>query len=427
MRSGLHARPGMGAALRSRFARLFVKILNTEFLPEYNAEIYEAMRSLGFAAAGPILDFIGVELRDTRQRLELVEILDGFLADAGVVAGVGKAEFRRFLIRLEALAGGANPVVANRVAAMAGTLILNPAAPAGAVELLSRRCLAKLKSRKYGPGDVAQAACIAESPAVHADLKKDLTRLLIKVLNADQKQAVAEEVKEADGTLLKALAGADVHTMLIPAALRGLAAAAASIGGEAPFPQMIARSLMRKFEETESMKTVWSLKNRRLVLDTLAGMLSSGAARETMKQEILVFLAKLFWKDPTEHSVVEVLSIALHQGAVEGSAALASGVGRRLLDVGMGASRLGPSETDPFLLAAARILAGPNSVASAGQEIGLCVDLLERRATQGSEKAIEALRLMLGGKTVPDALKARAEKILSRVPAPSGDRDMTDQ
>jgi hypothetical protein len=414
LRSGLHTRAALPMKIRTSLAGLYITTLEDEFFPQYNVEVYLSLFGIGYPSVDPILDFVGQEMQDIRLRAELVELLGRMLDRADLLREARPRSVGAAIRRIEELGRRPDLAVANRVAGLLGRMLDAPAVKPRTASAAATRCAKRLRKKHPTPGDVAAAASVAASTQVSRSRKSEIARLLLRILERDTSEKVATEGQDEEGTVLTAEPAAEIHMILIPAALDGLRCIARAVDGDPALHYLIARFLMRRYAATESMEIVWSLGNRKRILKTLADLLWGAETPEELRGEVFLFFANLFWKDPSDVVLAQILAPALRHARIPGAEEACARMGRKLLERALRAEHLTPAEREPYLLAAVDIYVGPNQAAPPREETSALVDFLETRIEAESEPALEALELLEASGHLPPDLQERVRRIRAR-------------
>ncbi|MHC4779174.1 MAG: hypothetical protein ACYTFG_11415 [Planctomycetota bacterium] len=413
LRTGLHQIEGLPGTFGKRFTSLFMSVLESEFFPERNQEVWYAIRDVGWPSVPALTDYITEEANDPRLRKECLAILRDFIAEE--VKYPAKRKDLQFLLDwLESDGVSLDFTLRNEVTPLIGMILLH--------SMLSRKQTMRLASElvkrlrgEYTPGDVGALPYLARSPRVGAELKRKMIRRLIRVLEEGAETRVASEKTGEDGVILEIENGTPIHTQQLPSALSALKEAALALAPEDPgMTYMIARTLMRKWEEIVKWETVWGISSRAELLKTLGEMTRSRAVSPPLAAEIFLFLTQHFFSVPHELHLAEIVTIPIHEGCFPNIGAIATRILRVLLELAHDSESVGPDEVGRYLLAAARVVASPDSPArdTKGRSLAaLLLDLLEKRINLGFEEDGEALRILAETTVLPKAMRERAATV----------------
>ncbi|MHC4597857.1 MAG: hypothetical protein ACYS47_02515, partial [Planctomycetota bacterium] len=313
LRTGLHRLQDLPLTLRRRFAPLCLSVLESEFFPERNQEVWYAIRGLGWPSVPALTAFIAEEANDPRLRKECLALLKEFLSEGEAFPATRK-ELLDFLAWLEGVTSNPDFSLRNELRPLLGIALLHARLARKQTVRIAAQLVRRLRG-DYSPGDVGALPFLARSPRVGAELKRTMIRRLLPILDEGSDRPVASESAGEEGMVLNVEDGTRIHTQQLPAALAALKEAALALASEDPgMTYMIARTLMRKWEKLTRWETVWGISSRTELLRALGEMVRSPALSPPLTAEIFLFLTQQFFAVPHELHLAEVVTLPIFEG-----------------------------------------------------------------------------------------------------------------
>lgn|GEM_PF-3426931 len=424
LRARLHQLDDLPATLMRRLAYLFLSLLESEFFPRLNQEIWSAFRALGWHASDALLDHVAEASNDLSLRKECLSLLQRLLLESGET-DPPKKQVRQLVARLEALSTDPDFPLRNEATPLLGAALLHPALTRKETLRIATRLVRTLRA-DYTPGDVGALPFLARCSRVGAGLKQRMIRRVLRILEEGDDSRIAREVRGPDGLVLEMEKGTTIHTQQIPCAIRALQEAALSLAPEEPGSvYMIARTFMRKWGEIRRWRKVWGLESRRAMLLALAQIAASPQVPPPLAAEIFLFLTRQFFRMPHEHNLAEAVALPLFEGRFQKTGRIATKILEQLLAVVSEGESVSADEAGRYLLYAARVASAPHALHRSPEGknlITLLLDRLEQRTHLGYREDLEALDTLAGSDHLPKNVNERAKALYAlaesiRVPA----------
>ncbi|MEW6358663.1 MAG: hypothetical protein AB1696_20175 [Planctomycetota bacterium] len=288
--------------LRRELAAEFIDNLRRFPFPDINDQIRNAVEVTGAPAIDPLFDYVKKHAAD-----ELTDVVVRILGRVAAACAAKQAlpEEKGKLI-LDFCVGRLKDgrVQFGGFAYAVGVMAASPLGGPEICEQLTTDLLIRAWKVPYPEDMLTALGHMAASDHVPVERKIIVAHIFLKVVNAKKPDLIANERQTEDGIIYEFGAASDYETVVVPAAIEGLARICLCAGASDVLRRQITIQLMKVWREASGWVVIWSP----MAVETLARSLGRIASSDRLPIETKLDIGKIIKNQiPERLSVVRAL------------------------------------------------------------------------------------------------------------------------